>query len=402
MTGGEEEPLGLYVHVPFCPARCSYCAFPAFPYRPDRARLYLRSLAQEMSLAWSLLEEGEKVGTPLTVYFGGGTPTVLREGELADLLEAVLGFLRRKGTSPLEVTVEANPETLSAEKLRLLRSWGVDRVSLGVQSFDDRLLRLLRRRHTGEEVREACREARRAGFDNLSLDLLFGLPGQTIEGWAEDLRRVLDLDPQHLSVYWLELEKGTLLGHLAGRGRLFPLLPSEDEQAEMYFLALRLLASAGYEHYEVSNFARPGWRCRHNLVYWRNGEYLGLGPSAHSRLGSLRWWNTPFLQPYAAALREGRLPVAGRELLDPVRDREDTVILGLRLREGVGEDSFRKRHGLGFGEAFGSVISELLGRGWLEFSSGFLRLPESLLPVAHQVLVHFVSPPATRGGEKPG
>jgi len=386
------SPLGLYVHVPFCPARCSHCAFAAFPYRPERVGLYLRSLAREMELAWGLLEERGKTENGLTVYFGGGTPTVLREGELGELLEMVLGFLRHRRISPLEVTVEANPETVTGEKLRLLRSWGVDRLSLGVQSFDLRLLRLLRRRHTGEEAVEAFREARKAGFLNISLDLLFGLPGQTLEGWRTDLLRALDLYPEHLSAYWLEVEEETLLGYLAGRGRLPEPLPSEEEQAEMYFTALRLCASAGYEHYEISNFARPGWQCRHNLIYWHNGEYLGLGPSAHSRLGAFRWRNYPRLEPYHRALGEGRLPVEGRECLDSLRDQEDTVVLGLRLREGVGEDFFRKRHGLGLEEAFGPVLLELLARGWLELSSGRLRLPEDLLPVAHQVLVHFVSP----------
>ncbi len=383
--------FGLYVHVPFCPARCAYCAFPAFPYGKERVCLYLSSLAREMELAWEVVEEAGRTQSPLTVYFGGGTPTVLGEEELEQLMEAVLGFLRRRGVFPVEVSVEANPETVEKEKLSLLLRWGVNRLSLGVQSFHPRLLRLLRRRHGGEDAVRAFREARRAGFENISLDLLFALPGQSRREWEEDLEQALDLGPEHLSLYWLELEEGSLWGYLAARGRLPAPLPPEEEQAEMYFGALKLLTSAGYEHYEISNFARPGRRCRHNLIYWHNGEYLGLGPSAHSRLGPFRWRNLFPLRSYSLALTEGRLPRAEEEFLSPQRDREDTIMLGLRLREGVGEDFFRRKHGLGLEEAFGPVISFLLRRGWVEYSSGFLRLPESLLPVAHQVLVWFVS-----------
>ncbi len=382
------EPLAVYVHVPFCARRCAYCDFPCGVYRPDRAGRYLAALAEEARLAAPL---SEVAGRPRgSLYLGGGTPTALAETELEALFAALAPLLPgappggvsaagggeggRSGW-PAEVSVEANPESLTPGKARLLRRLGVTRVTIGLQAWDDRLLRLLGRNHTGEGFLTAYGAARAAGFLSVGVDLIHGLPGQTLAGWRETLARVLDLGPDHVSAYALQIEEGTALARWAREGRLAAWgvpLPDDDEAAAMYELALAMLAAAGYEHYEVSNFARPGHRSRHNLTYWRNGDWLGLGPGAASHLGRARWVNEGRLGPYAAAVAAGRLP--RREYEPPDRERElaESAILGLRLREGVSLAELAARHGFTVADVearWGGAIARLRAAGLLELQS---------------------------------
>ncbi len=374
--------LGIYVHVPFCPRRCRYCDFPAQIHREDRGERFLAGLAVEARLVARVVAGR----AALTWYLGGGTPTVFSAAHLA----AVAGVLR--DAFPLvaggEFTVEANPETVTRDKLLALREGGCNRLSLGVQAWDDRLLAFLGRGHTVADAIAACREARRAGFANVGIDLIYGLPGQTRRQWEETLRQALALEPEHISAYSLQVEEGTAFGRWAREGRLSGGergLPDDDAVADMYLAAREILAGAGYEHYEISNFARPGFRSRHNQLYWRNQEYAGLGPGAHSHLAGRRYRNTARLDVYAAELAVGRLPVAEEEVLDERRQMSDTVILGLRLLEGVALADFRRRFGRDLLGVYGREVEELSALGLLEVARGRLRLTERALPVANQV-----------------
>ena len=293
------DAIGLYVHIPFCRAKCAYCDFNSYAGLEHLFAPYVRALAREIELA------GRR--HPLqaqTIYLGGGTPTVLP----LDLLGEVLAACRRAFQVPegAEVTVEANPGTVDGDYLAGLLSLGINRLSLGVQSFDEGELRLLGRIHTAREAVEACHLAREVGFDNLNLDLIYGIPRQTLAGWRETLRQALDLHPDHLSLYALTLEEHTPLAQRIARGEVPA--PDDDLAAEMYVLAEETLAEAGYVHYEISNWARPGRQCRHNLTYWRNQPYLGFGAGAHSYFRGVRWWNVSSPEEYIARLMQGPEP----------------------------------------------------------------------------------------------
>ena len=330
----------LYVHVPFCVQKCDYCAFysQALINTPkEHISLYLEGLEVEISKRQKDAPQGVS-----SLFIGGGTPTALKDGELEQLLRMIhQGFIANSGA---EKTVEGNPGTLTIEKLTILQRYGINRFSLGVQSFDDRLLRAVGRVHTAGQAREAIRRLRAVGFMNINLDLMFGLPGQDIGSWQASLEEALSYSPEHLSLYGLMLEEGTPLyerdrgtvlasqeeGRFSDRGmvrastrRCFDglehvnLLPDDDLQAQMYEWAVIRLNQAGYRQYETSNFALPGFECRHNLGYWRGADYLGIGPGGVSCINWVRWKNIEDVGSYATMLLKGLRPLdeAGQEVL---------------------------------------------------------------------------------------
>ena len=357
---------GVYVHIPFCIAKCAYCDFNSYPGCESLFAPYLRALRTEARLLRQRVERDCK-----TLYFGGGTPTVLPNGELAALVIELRGTFAVPPDG--EVTVEANPGTVTEEGLRRLRKAGVNRISLGVQSFDDTELRLLGRIHSAADAIRAVRDARAAGFDNLNLDLILGLPGQSMQRWQENVRRALELAPQHLSLYALTIEEGTPLADQVLSGTLPA--PDDDLAAEMYEWAAEVLAKAGYEHYEISNWARPGYECRHNLIYWYNRPYIGLGAGAHSWWGGERWHNLARPEEYIAALKGGHLPIAGREAIPRALEMGETMMMGLRLlREGVSFARFARRFGVSPAEAYADALARLIGAGLLECDGKRVRL----------------------------
>lgn len=384
--------LGVYVHVPFCPHKCFYCDFTAYVYSGDRAAAYLGALGQEVALVAA--HPGVRGRHPATLYLGGGTPTALTGTELGVLYRQLARCFDLSTLA--EASVEANPETLDVDRLHRLRALGFGRISLGLQAWDDDLLARLGRRHTVERFLDAYRSARRAGFANIGVDLIYGLPGQSPAQWREALRRVIDLGPEHVSAYSLQIEDGTAFHRWECEGRFVQggaaALPGEDEAAEMYLLARESLVAAGYEHYEISNFARPGFRSRHNLIYWHNGDYLGLGPGASSHLSGRRWTNQRRLDRYRKAVAEGRLPREEVEEVDREREMGDTMILGLRLLEGVSAEAFAARFGCTLPEMFGPAIDRLVRAGLIESRDGHVRLTEHGLPVANRVFVEFLVP----------
>ncbi len=323
-SGSSPEGPGLYVHVPFCVSRCAYCAFRS---QTDLAlrEAYLRALAREAQLrsaAWTGFD---------TVYIGGGTPSALG---LAGL-ERLVGALQPLDLVPAaQWTVEANPDDVDVELLGGLRALGVARLSLGAQSFDEGALRFLGRRHDAAAARRAAERARQAGFEELSLDLIYGLPGQRLQAWEADLRAALALEPSHISAYELTVEPGTALAARVQRGAAQ--LPDDERLRRLHLHGVELLEARGWLHYEVSSYARgPLQRSRHNRKYWRHVPYLGLGPAAHSFDGRCRWWNRDDIGAYARELAAGHLPVQDSERLDAAALRLERLALGFRCAEGV-------------------------------------------------------------------
>ncbi len=385
----EAAAIGLYAHLPFCLSKCAYCDFDSFPLDSmgglPFARRYLDALGVELDLRAA---SEEFAAAPAdTVFFGGGTPTVLP----SEWLVALLTRMRARFRLPdgAEVTMEVNPGTVDERGLAALHAAGCNRLSLGVQSFSDDALGLLGRVHTAAEARTAAAAARKAGFDNLGLDLIYGLPGQTVEEWRQDVAAALALQPEHVSAYGLSLEPGTRLAEAVGSGRLPE--PGEEPYAEMYQAAEEALLAAGYVHYEISNYARPGWECRHNRKYWSGDEYLGLGSSAHSYRRRLRWNNLPSPQVYTEWLERGRLPAARAEALSSRGRLGELLMLGLRCADGVSEEVVAARTGLRPSEVFGEAIDRLCGRGMLIAQQGRLRIPQEKWLLSNEVLVEFVA-----------
>ncbi|MDD3826766.1 MAG: radical SAM family heme chaperone HemW [Anaerolineae bacterium] len=372
--------IGLYIHVPFCLARCAYCDFNSYAGQKDLWDGYVRALAGEM--------EGAGPARAGSVYVGGGTPTVLPVALLAE----ILGAARRSFTldGDAEVSIEANPGTVDGPALGRLRELGVNRLSLGVQSLDEDELRLLGRIHSAGQAIEAFHAARQAGLENVNLDLIYGLPGQSMATWRASLSRALEMGPEHLSLYALSLEEGTPLASRVLRGEL-P-VPDPDVAAEMYEWAEAACAAAGYEHYEISNWARePRFRCRHNLATWRNEPYLGFGAGAHSWAGGRRWWNVARPADYAARVMAGDSPVDGAEEISPALEMAETTILGLRLlEEGLSLARFRGRFGVGARQRYTAELDELSALGLVELDAERLRLTRRAHLLANQVFYRFL------------
>ena len=323
-----DQASGLYIHVPFCPAKCRHCDFYSVN-APSLHGRWLEALGREMETAGRFRDPFD------TLYIGGGTPSSLSAGSLEKLITPALHhFPFAPGA---EVTVEFNPEDASPEKVAWALSLGVTRISLGVQSFDDRFLKILGRRHDAGTSRRAVETIRRAGCENLSLDLIFGLPGQDLNDWRRDLDEILAYHPEHLSCYQLTLEPGTALYQAVESGRRQ--LPDEETLRAMFLETSEFLSRNGYRQYEVSNFSRgPGFESRHNRKYWDHTPYLGLGPAAHSFEGGRRWWNVRSVREYCRLLEEGRLPTAGEETLEPWQLDLEKLYLGLRTSRGVDLD----------------------------------------------------------------
>jgi putative oxygen-independent coproporphyrinogen III oxidase len=335
----DRDHVGVYVHVPFCSSRCHYCDFVTYTGMEGLRRPYAAALLDEADLAVSGL--GPDTPTVTSVFVGGGTPTLLPTGELARVLERLRALLPHAPAA--EVTVEANPETVDRQVAEGLAAAGVTRVSMGAQSFDDRVLTALGRTHGAARVAEALADLRAAGVPAVNLDLIYGCPGEDDASWAATLATAVGLGPEHLSAYALGIEPATRFGRLVAAGRMSP--PDDDLLADRYETACAALAAAGYAHYEVSNWAQgrlhaagpwlPAHASRHNLTYWRRGRYLGLGAGAHEFDGATRRWNLAGVPAYLAAVRAGRRPTAGQERLDDAEARFEALALRLRTADGL-------------------------------------------------------------------
>jgi len=372
-------PLGIYVHVPFCSAICTYCNFNRGLFDEALARRYVRALVLEIGRAAD--------GAPAdTVYFGGGTPSLLEAGEVAGLLRACRdAFTLAPGA---EVTLEANPETVDAARLAGFREAGVTRLSLGVQSFRDEELRRLGRLHDAARARAALAEARAAGFENVSLDLMLWLPGQGRGEWLESVDGAIDARPDHVSLYLLELYANAPLKENMARGH-WSLVP-DDDAADMYLDGLARFDRAGYAQYEISNTALPGRACRHNLKYWADGQWLAFGCGAHGTRDGRRWRNVPGTADYVERVEDGESPVADERALSPEDRLVEALITGLRLAEGVSIPHVRSRHGADVWTRFGERLVPARDAGLLVVERDRLRLTREGMLVANEILRVFV------------
>jgi oxygen-independent coproporphyrinogen-3 oxidase len=324
----------VYIHVPFCSGKCLYCGFYSVRWEKETANRWIEALRHEI----------EKTlpgrATPRTIYMGGGTPSLLDEAQCAALCGHIRTLFDLRDLE--EWTWEANPGTLSPEKLRVLREAGATRLSLGAQSFDDRILTFLGRRHSAADIRQSVAMARGNGFGQISLDLIAGVPGVDGRAWDAALQAALELEPDHLSVYALSVEEGSQLKARLDAGALA--LPDDEAAEEAILQAEAALARAGFARYEISNYALPGHECRHNLAFWRGGDFLGFGPAAASRAGRHRWANAANLDGYCAAAEQGLPPPREQELLAPAQDSGERFVFAFRLLEGVAMDDFCRRH----------------------------------------------------------
>jgi putative oxygen-independent coproporphyrinogen III oxidase len=321
------ETVGIYVHIPFCLTRCGYCDFNAYAGMDELAPRYLRAVLAEAGLAAPAWDGAEVV----SVFLGGGTPTTMSPSDLGSMLRHLRDTF--DVSTDAEITTEANPDTVDRDSLEALLAQGFDRLSMGAQSFDPAVLAALERIHQPAAVRAAFAAARRAGYTNVNLDLIYGAEGETLDSWERTLEETVELTPEHVSAYALSIEPATPLGRKVAAG-LAP-EPDPDLQADMFTLACERLRDAGYRHYEVSNWAKPGFECRHNLGYWERRAYLGLGAGAHSYRENHRWWNTRPPQEYMDRVEAGELPVGGQERLDPSDAYLEEVFLRLRTLEGI-------------------------------------------------------------------
>ncbi len=367
---------GLYIHVPFCRSKCAYCGFYSLPAMEREIPGFLKALQLEAALYRRSFRSFD------TVYFGGGTPSVLAPEQIGRTLEGLRNTFRIAPDA--EITAEMNPADWTASDLRSVRAVGVNRLNIGVQSLDDGVLSFLGRRHTAEQALRAVRDAGRAGFKNLGIDLMYGIPGQTMEGWLETLAAAAALPVVHLSCYELSVEPDTPLARRLGKSRLEP--AGESLAADFFLATSRFLAGVGFLHYEVSNFSRgPLSASRHNTKYWRHVPYLGLGPSAHSFRENRRWWNVRSLPDYLASVEAGRPPVDASEILSREQAALEARFLALRTARGLHLEGYRRRFGTDLKWEYRSLLQKLAGEGLVEMSRGFLRPTRAGMAVADRL-----------------
>jgi oxygen-independent coproporphyrinogen-3 oxidase len=375
-----EAAGGVYVHLPFCPYICPYCDFAKWRYGAEPARRYLRALDGEIAAAPHF--------RATTAFFGGGTPNRYPAETIADIVARLTELFALPRSA--ETTIEVNPDLALCRDFGAYRAAGISRLSIGAQSFDPRELRVLGRGHGPDDVREAARRARVAGFDNVSIDLIFGIPRQTPRSWRATLEAALGLEVGHISTYGLTIEDGTPYARWFAREP--QAFAGQDLEAELYGIAIDALAAAGYEHYEISNFARPGFRSAHNANYWANGEYLGFGVGAASYLGGVRRTNTRNLEAYVAAALAGE-PVPGEsELLHGASRVGEAAMLALRTAQGVDVRVFAERYAVDFLEIYRPVLDEMSSAGLLLVTPTRVALTRRGRFVANDVCAAFVVP----------
>ncbi len=377
MSGGME----LYLHIPFCVKKCAYCDFLSFPSGQELQRQYVKRLMEDIDCM------GKKYGDiPIdTIFIGGGTPSVPESRLIVDLMEHVnRAFQISDGA---EISMEANPGTVTREKLKEYRRAGINRISFGLQSANDRELKLLGRIHTWAEFLESFALARECGFTNLNIDLMSALPGQTCESWKDTLKRVTDLEPEHISAYSLIIEEGTPFGEKYGSKEGRKLLPDEDSEREMYHETKRFLRECGYERYEISNYAKPGWECRHNIGYWTGVPYLGLGLGASSYMNGSRFAVSSDMQQY---LGEKPGTFTDVEKLTKKDMEEEFFYVGLRMTVGVSLSEFERRFGMSAEEVYPGLMETFVEEKAAEFRGDRFVLTDYGLDVSNYIMAQFL------------
>ena len=372
---------GIYIHIPFCSSRCSYCDFATGLFQQELAERYVRALVDDIRLS---RYSGDIVDT---IYFGGGTPSLLAPSQLESILATVHDCFKIDPHS--EITLEINPGSVNAEKLRAFRSLGVNRASFGAQTFDDAELAKLGRSHTTADTLETFNDLRRVGFENVSFDLIAGLPGQTLAGWERNISQALDLRPEHLSFYLLEVHSGTPLAEHIRRG-IQP-EPDDDLAGVMYQWMLQQAADAGYEHYEISNLCQPGFHSRHNVKYWTGEAYYGFGCSAHSYDGATRRWsNHRDVLKYVSVIENGESAVVDEQQLSQTDVRAEAVFLGMRLMQGIDLRRYRESFGVDLRDEHAEDLDRFCKAGLVELDGDLIRLTRTGALLSNEVFAAFV------------
>jgi oxygen-independent coproporphyrinogen-3 oxidase len=353
----------LYIHIPFCKKKCDYCDFVSYAGKEDLLDQYVGALLKESQALTSHL-------SPHTIYIGGGTPTLLSP----EHFEKILSALRITHYELREITVEANPATADREKLKAIRELGVNRLSIGAQSFNDRHLKTLGRIHDSADIFRFYDDARSVGFENINLDLIFAIPGQTLDEWKDNISIAIGLNPNHLSAYNLTIEAGTPLHTQVANYALR--ITDNDLEADMFEYTIDSLQAAGYKHYEISNFAKPGQECQHNINYWKNGNYIGIGAGAHSHVNGNRWANPDSIEGYLSSE-----PIWNRDVQSQVPSKSETLFLGLRLTDGLSVDHFT---------GFEDEVQQLIKEGLLQRNNGHYQLSRRGIMLGNQVFSRFV------------
>ena len=376
------KELEIYIHIPFCKRKCAYCDFLSGPADDNTIACYVEKLIDEIGAQGDCNLYNKT--TVSSVFFGGGTPTILNGRQMQRIMKAIK--LHFRVAEDAEISVEANPGTVNREKLAAYKKAGVNRISFGLQSAKNEELKLLGRIHTFEDFLESFWLARECGFENINVDLISAIPGQSLESWEESLRQVLKLNPEHLSAYSLIIEEGTPFATLYGEGtEEEEKLPTEEEERRMYWRTKELLEEAGYYRYEISNYAKPGKECRHNLGYWERKNYLGMGLGSSSFFDNVRWKNIEDLEMYLENSGEPEMIQKDREILSVTEQMEEFVFLGLRKTRGICMKEFEETFGKSLEECYGENVARMQREKLVIMEDGFLRLTEKGIDVSNYV-----------------
>lgn len=374
--------LGLYIHIPFCIKKCKYCDFNSFKLNVDEKRKYLNSLKREMELYKVNLED-KSIDS---VFVGGGTPSILNEEEIKILFQNIKNNFRIKDSA--EITMECNPGTLTLNKLKTMKACGVNRLSIGLQAVQNNHLEYIGRVHTYEEFEKNYYQAKEVGFENINIDLMYALPNQSKEDWMESLEKVVKLNPTHISAYSLILEENTELFNMYQKHE-FKLL-DEDTDIEMYEYTINYLKSNGYNQYEISNYAQKGFECKHNILYWKCENYVGLGVSASGFLNERRYNNLCELDKYEEIIHSGKKPIEWEEKLSIKDEIEENIFLGLRMNEGIKFKDFYEKYNLDFEEDYKIEIDKLKKMELIETNDEGMRLTQKGREISNSVFVEFM------------
>ena len=375
---------GVYIHIPFCHQICNYCDFNKFYFKNQPVDEYIEALGKEIALATQ--KNPESFRHIETIFLGGGTPTALSPQQLDKLLTLIHTYIPMNSVT--EFTSEANPDELSSEKLQVLFDGGVNRLSMGVQSFDQGLLQKIGRTHSNEHVYETINLAKKIGFQNISIDLMYGLPGQSMVQWKDSLEKALALDLPHFSAYSLIVEPKTIFYNQYAKGKR--LLPTEDLDADMYEVLLQQMELHGLQQYEISNFAKPGYHSEHNKIYWDNDEYAGFGAGAHGYLAGIRYSNHGPLKKYMETVLAGEIPIVHEHGVSQAEKREEQMFLGLRKTEGVKHKIYEEKLKTSIVAHYDSVLKELVSKGLLEHDDVGVRLTRKGRFVGNEVFQQFL------------
>ena len=374
--------LGLYIHIPFCVSKCKYCDFNSYKLDLDEKKKYLKSLEKEMSFYKDEIE-GKEIDT---IFIGGGTPSILRGDEIKILFDNIKANFKIKKNA--EITMECNPGTLTLDKLKIMKDCGVNRLSIGLQAVQNHHLKYIGRIHTFEEFEKNYYQAREIGFENINIDLMYALPNQSEEDWKESLEKIVKLNPTHISAYSLILEENTELFDMYNRNE-FKLL-DEDTDIVMYEYTINYLKSNGYNQYEISNYSKEGYECKHNILYWKCENYVGIGASSSGFLNGTRYNNISSLPGYEKMILEGKKPIEWEEKLGIKDEIEESIFLGLRMNEGIKFNDFKDKYDFNFREKYKNEIDKLEKLNLIDINELGMRLTQKGREISNSVFVEFM------------